>query len=236
MTTTISGTDRRPRISVLARLRAFGEIVGVVTAFLVTANFLGPVLGVPLAALALYGGVLAGWGFLRLAGERWSDVGFRFPDRWQPVFAWSLGVGAAGLAAFLGVIGLQSVGLPALDLSLLRDAVRGDPVMFLATMVLVVWGSAAFAEELIFRGFILDRFERVFTGVPGAAWWAVLAQAGLFALAHSYQGVTGLLYSGTVALLFGAVYLARDRNLWIPILAHGLIDTVGITLLFLGLL
>lgn len=236
MTTMAKRSDTRSKVTALARLRAFGEIVGVIAAFLVTATLLGPILGVPLAALTLYGGVLAGWGFLRLAGERWAGLGLRLPDDWRPVLIWSVATAAAGLAFFLVVIGLQAAGLPPLDLSLLRDAVQDNPVMFLVTMVLVVWGSAAFAEELIFRGFVLDRFERIFSGAPGAAWWAVLAQAGLFALAHSYQGVTGLLYSGTVAVLFGAVYLARGRSLWIPILAHGFIDTIAVTLLFLGML
>ncbi len=35
--------------------------------------------------------------------------------------------------------------------------------------------------------------------------------------------------------IIGAAYLLSGRNLWIAVLAHGLIDTAGIVLLFFGL-
>lgn len=35
-------------------------------------------------------------------------------------------------------------------------------------------------------------------------------------------------------LLFGALYLASGRNLWTAIIAHGVNDTVGFTLIYLG--
>ena len=35
-------------------------------------------------------------------------------------------------------------------------------------------------------------------------------------------------------VLFGAVYLTSGRNLWVTIAAHGLLNTVRFTLLFVG--
>jgi membrane protease YdiL (CAAX protease family) len=36
-------------------------------------------------------------------------------------------------------------------------------------------------------------------------------------------------------LILGAAYLLSGRNLWASILAHGFIDTVGVTLAYFGL-
>jgi hypothetical protein len=35
-------------------------------------------------------------------------------------------------------------------------------------------------------------------------------------------------------LLFGAAYLTSGRNLWVAILAHGLTDTIGFVMIYLG--
>jgi membrane protease YdiL (CAAX protease family) len=35
-------------------------------------------------------------------------------------------------------------------------------------------------------------------------------------------------------LILGTAYMLSGRNLWAPILAHGLIDTVGVVMLFFG--
>ena len=58
--------------------------------------------------------------------------------------------------------------------------------------------------------------------------------AGYFALLHSYQGITGILYTGLAAVFLSAIYVGHGRNLWIPIIAHGLHDTSGMFFLFLG--
>ena len=42
--------------------------------------------------------------------------------------------------------------------------------------------------------------------------------------------------TGMTGLVMGAIYLIVKRTLWIPILVHGLNDTVGFTLLYFGLI
>jgi len=37
------------------------------------------------------------------------------------------------------------------------------------------------------------------------------------------------------AAWFGVLYLKGGRNLWLPILAHGFSDTIGLVLIYLGL-
>jgi hypothetical protein len=62
----------------------------------------------------------------------------------------------------------------------------------------------------------------------------VLLQALVFALGHAYQGVTGVVNLFVVGLILGYVYLRGGRNLWPVIVAHGLIDTLSTTLVYLG--
>lgn len=52
---------------------------------------------------------------------------------------------------------------------------------------------------------------------------------------HWYQGVAGVWGSAVSGLLFGVLYLKGGRNLWLPILAHGFSDTIGLVLIYLGL-
>jgi membrane protease YdiL (CAAX protease family) len=56
----------------------------------------------------------------------------------------------------------------------------------------------------------------------------------VFGLAHHAQGVTGIMDNVLAGLLFAGLYLASGRNLWLPILAHGVIDTSSVVLLYLG--
>lgn len=113
------------------------------------------------------------------------------------------------------------------------DFVRGRLSGYLL-MLTVAWTSAAFGEELLFRGFALDRLHVALGGGRGAAALAVALQALLFGLGHAYQGLGGVVLTGVIGLGLGAIVRAARGNLWIAILAHGLIDTLGLTALFLA--
>ncbi len=79
--------------------------------------------------------------------------------------------------------------------------------------------SAGFAEELVFRGYLL-RELRAMTGSAAAG--AVL-QAAVFGIAHGYQGVRSVLSITLFGLLFGAFAL-RARSLRPGMLAHAWTD------------
>jgi hypothetical protein len=61
----------------------------------------------------------------------------------------------------------------------------------------------------------------------------VLANA-VFGYAHVYQGATGVAENFIDGSLLGVLYLACRRNLWVPIVAHGMTDTLGSLLIFSG--
>lgn len=151
---------------------------------------------------------------------------------------WQFALQAAVVATLLLLVALSSamhqVLLPAVgaeppQLSAGR-AVGGDLAEYLYAAIPVAWGSAAFGEELVVRGFLLDRIAKVIgtSGTPTSL-AAIVLQAALFGAFHLYQGVGGALLTGAVGLRIGLVWLAGGRNLWACILLHGLVDFLGAT-------
>lgn len=104
-------------------------------------------------------------------------------------------------------------------------------------MLPVSIGTAAFGEELIFRGFITNTLQRLFGGPGIGAVFAVLtAQAVIFAGLHFYQGVGGMITAGVAGLAPGLTWLIARRNLWAGIAIHALLDGSAMTAIYLGYL
>lgn len=78
--------------------------------------------------------------------------------------------------------------------------------------------TAGFGEEFLFRGYLIWAFQPMF-GLWGAAAFSVV----IFALAHAYQGVKGILGTGIVGSLLTLVVLISE-SLWPAIALHALID------------
>ncbi|MFW6092398.1 MAG: CPBP family intramembrane glutamic endopeptidase [Pseudomonadota bacterium] len=174
--------------------------------------------------------IAATW-FLHREGITWRRLGFARAMPLGRFVGLSLG-GAAGIVLIVNFALtplLRSLGAPPIDLAPLAEVIQGDTTNYLLFLVPVAWGSAAFGEELLLRGFVLHRLSLV-AGVG----WGVVLQAVLFSLGHAYQGVTGMITLFVVGVLFGYLYLRAGRNLWPVIAAHGLIDTISLTLLYLG--
>jgi membrane protease YdiL (CAAX protease family) len=197
-----------------------GLVLGSLTGWLPMSPILGMVFPLFLATL-----------FLRREGKGWPDIGFPKQLSWWRFIGYTLAALALTLLANGLVVGplLNALNAPATDITLLTDALEGNTLNYVVFMVFIVWGSAAFGEELIVRGFILDRFSKLFgTSI------AVVAQAAIFALAHSYQGITGVVTIFVLAVIFGGVYIRSGRNLLPVIVAHGILDSIGITAIYLG--
>lgn len=67
-----------------------------------------------------------------------------------------------------------------------------------------------------------------------ADWVAVIVVAVLFGFGHYYKGSAGVIDSGVAGLILGAAYHLSGRNLWICIIAHGLIDTFAVVVVYFG--
>jgi len=189
-----------------------------------------------LALLAAPCCLLVAWSLLRLRGERWADLGFRRPESIRRTLAIAV---AATILLLLGTIALRWLLTATMGWhpdTHKFDSLRGNWVMLLAGLV-VAWTTAALAEELLFRGFIMDSVHRFMSEATHARrpWtWALVISAALFGLGHAYQGLAGATITFAIALGYGAAYFANRRNLWSAILTHGLYDTVAFLIVFLN--
>jgi len=174
------------------------------------------------------------WVMLRLRGERWSAIGFARPDS----FRWAIIIGV--LAGVLMELFAVYVTTPLIsgffrvepDYSALKD-IRGN-LTLLFIFIGLSWTLAAFGEEICFRGFLMKRLAQVF-GESRVAWIiALLLSSVLFGWGHTEQGVSGWIQEGLSGLILGILFLSAKRNLVVPIVAHGVSNTLAFVLIYFG--
>jgi CAAX protease family protein len=113
------------------------------------------------------------------------------------------------------------------------DYLRGN-ITGLLKLVPLIWLTAGFCEEIVYRGYLITRIGKLF-GSSKAGWLAgCLIAAIVFAFAHWYQGVAGMLVTGTIGLLLGLLFLQQRRNLWANTTAHLVADTISLTAICFG--
>ena len=113
------------------------------------------------------------------------------------------------------------------------DSLRGNLRTTLISIALV-WPLAAFGEEMIYRGYLMNRVADLFNRTRPAWITSLFATHIAFGLSHAYQGVTGVVDEGLMGVLLGVIYLGTGRNLSVGIVAHGVSDTIDLLLIFSG--
>ena len=177
---------------------------------------------------------LLGWISIRVRGLRWRDVGL---NREQPflkvlVIGVAVGIGMEALELFATQPLLTKLLHKGPDLDALRRLI-GNRLLLIIGIVLA-WVLAAFGEETVWRGYLLNRVADLFRG--STTGWIIAGSSVtlVFGLAHFPQGPTGIIENIVDGAILAAVYFATGRNLWAPIIAHGIQDTVDVLLIYLG--
>lgn len=175
---------------------------------------------------------LLGWLSLRLRGLRWRDVGFGVYGSWGKTLLVGIvaGAGIEMLELFCTQPLLARLTGRMPDLSAF-DRVAGN-LKWLAISLALTWTLFAFGEELIFRGYLMDRIASLI-GRTRSGWAVALVVASLmFALSHFRQGITGVSENLIDGMILGALYLRFACNLAVPIIAHGVTDTLDFLLIY----
>jgi membrane protease YdiL (CAAX protease family) len=171
---------------------------------------------------------------LRVRDGGWGLIGLGWPVSWRRTVLIALAAAAVRLLLGQFVIDpLTAHFWPAAKGPGGFDEITGHGLIALRWLLLV-WTFAAFGEEISYRGYLLTRAADVGGRSKAAYWIGVLVVSVLFGYGHYYKGPAGIVDSGMAGLVLGAAYLLSGRNLWVCILAHGFIDTVGVVALYFG--
>lgn len=171
---------------------------------------------------------------MRLRNGGWAAMGFKRPRSWT--FILVVALTAAAVRIVLGdfvILPLTGQFWPEPIDPAGSDDITGN-IQQALLWLLIVWGFAAFGEEIAYRGYLLNRAADVGGRTPAAFWIGMIAVSVLFGYGHFYKGPAGIIDSGIAGLILGTAYLVTGRNLWTCILAHGFIDTVRVIAEFFG--
>jgi len=167
----------------------------------------------------------------RLTHKPWSELGLARPRSWITPILVGIPLGVA-FKFFM-----KAVVMPLLGADPVNQAyhhLTGNTAA-LPEFILTILIGAGFAEEVVFRGFLFDRFRRLFGTRPWATVLTVVISAALFGAAHwSGQGLPGVQQAIMTGLVFGAIF-ARTRSLWMLMIAHAAFDLAAGWMIFYGL-
>lgn len=152
--------------------------------------------------------------------RRFSSIGFRRPKLLDIVLA-----AIVGILMVAGIIIIYQVLFPLLHLRMNASQMKALMETPFWYRVLLVT-RAAVAEELMFRGYPIERLNEL-TGsrvLAGIITWAAFTYAHL-----GSWGAAQLIVAGYGGVLLTILYLWR-RNLWANMLAHWIADGAGFLL------
>ena len=164
-------------------------------------------------------GLVLGSGLVGMEG-----MGVRIePGRVAYLMSWGAGIFALGLATLWFFLVLRKRGGWG-ETRLVRELMpvtRREKGLYAGLSI-----CAGFGEELAFRGYAIPAVM-----VAGGSAPVALALTSVsFAILHSYQGVLGVVRTGVVGVIMGAVFL-HTGSVWPAVAGHVLIDlAVGFVL------
>jgi len=163
----------------------------------------------------------------------WSDLGLaRPPSLWRVVAQGIVGAGVVLLAVRFMIVPIaEKLTGVTVDLSQV-EAIQGDPAT-LGIWLAQALTLAAFGEELVFRGYLMNRVADLFGKKRLGLVVGLLISSVGFGWAHRYQGDAGMVATGLIGALLALLYL-RTRNLWAVIICHAVVDLTALILIYYG--
>ena len=174
------------------------------------------------AVVILFLGVLSLGLGSRLVGMEGMGLSIE-PAHVAYVLSWSAGILVLGMATlwFFLVLRKRSGWSESRVVHELLPVTRREKGLYAGLSL-----CAGFGEELAYRGYAIPAV--IVAG--GSAPMALALTSAAFAVLHSYQGVLGVVRTGVVGVIMGAVFLYTG-SLWPSIVGHVLIDlAVGFVL------
>jgi uncharacterized protein len=211
---------RRHFIRLAASLRGFGPI-GILAILVILA---GNAVFLPLSAI-----LVLPWA--RLSRTPWREIGYVRPKNWLSALA--VGIGFGVVFKFL----MKAIVMPLLGAPPINQAYHflAGNTAALPWMLYAVILGAGFGEETVFRGWMFERFGKLFgTGV-----WAkpliVLITSVWFGLDHyAVQGLPGVEQATIFGLVFGTIFTVTGR-IFMLMFAHAAFDLTALAMIYWNL-
>ena len=100
------------------------------------------------------------------------------------------------------------------------------------TMLAFVWISAAFGEEILYRGYLMRQLIKFFGTSKISIVLNIVLLAVIFGWMHSYQGITGQIITGIIGATLATIFHFRKYDMWFNIALHGFFDTIALALIY----
>src|SRR5260370_9368486 len=158
----------------------------------------------------------------------WREIGYVRPKSWIG----SLAIGIAFGTAFKLL--MKTIVMPLLGADPINHAyhyLAQNRAAIPATLFLLIVG-AGFGEETLYRGYLFERFGKLFGPGVSAKVSIVLITSVWFALAHyPVQGITGADRPMITGLVFGTIFAATGR-IWMLMCAHAAFDLTAYAIIY----
>ena len=181
--------------------------------------------------------------YMRLQGKSWAQYGLKplvgmkpklmvFPQAVIVSIGFVIAVGTVLVLA--NIFEISALAQVSEDVESRFGEVRDNLPKFLMWLG-IIWVSAAFGEEMFFRGYLVTRLQEALPSSLLATIITILIPALIFGYGHyDYQGFRGFVMTALIGLSFGISYILLKKNLWPIILVHGVVDSLAFTAIYMG--
>jgi membrane protease YdiL (CAAX protease family) len=205
---------------VAAALRGFGPL-GILAIIVI---FAGNALIIPLSAV-----LVLVWA--RLSRTPWREIGYVRPKSWIRTLVVGIVFGVA-FKFLMKAIVMPLLGAPPINQA--YHFLAGNTAALPWMLYTVILG-AGFGEETIFRGWMFERFGKLFGTGVGAKTLIVLITSAWFAADHyAVQGLSGVEQAAIVGLVYGTIF-AVTGQIFLLMVAHAAFDLTAVAIIYWNL-
>lgn len=161
----------------------------------------------------------------------WHEIGYVRPRSWTRTLAVGIAFGMA-FKFLMKAIVMPLLGAPPINQAFhyLAGNRAALPAAIYAMIVV-----AGFGEETLFRGYLFERFGKLFGSSVWAKTLIVLLTSVWFGLGHySLQGLAGVEQATIFGLVFGMIFAVTGR-IWMLIIAHAAFDLTALAMIYWNL-
>lgn len=218
--TTTTTTERSLFARVAEALRGFGPTGAIMFAIIIAAAlFVDTVIAAVLILL---------WALASRTPLR--ELGFVKPESWARTIALGILLGIAFKLIMKAVV-MPLFDAPAVNTAFQRIQTAGpEELAFLLAYVII---GAGFSEELMYRGYLYERFGKAAGDGILARMFIVLFTSAFFGALHYYpQGVPGAINAAFSGLVLGTIFMLNGKRIWLLVVMHAVYDITAFAIIY----